>query len=740
VFHEPKLPDKSPQSATVGAENARVGDFPRNLVQAPARPRFGRAKAVTVWTVTIAACLMLTSANAAPKAPRSGSSIAGVDAIGAPPAGPSWAPAPVSAGGLSSVATAGDGEYALHTAGGKVTFLPGVNLGSTTPGHQPGELSITGDQYKSWFAAMGWLGLRVVRVYTIHPPAFYQQLAAYDFAHPQRPLYLMQGVYPPDESYVRKGDLYDKGVTTAFQQELHDAADAVSGDLTRAVQAGRASGTWTADVTPWLLGWIVGVELDPSAISASDRKNAPAPVFRGRYFGSTGDASPTERWLAARMDELAGFEAGRRLSQPIAFVNWPTTDPLRHPSEPLAQEDLLQLDANHVRATAAWPAGTFASYHAYPYYPDFQRHEALGPDPYAGYLAALREHHGDMPTLVTEFGVPSSIGSAHNSPLGRSQGEHSEQQAMAIDAELLKVIHDQGLAGGFLFEWADEWFKFTWNTISHQDPERRQLWHDPLTNEQNFGLVAMDAAGSPDEVPAYLVDDETAWPARRVTASVDESYVYLRVLLGRAPPHAVTLSFDVLPALTGPPPPGSGDRWGDVAFTLDLVAHTGQAYIRQQMDPLPLDYRVPLSARGPAPAGWRRFELIVNRDLTIPATGEKLPLELQNAGALRYGSPEDDSRSLWQVQGQDDVTVRVPWGMLGYADPSAHKVGVPVPSAAGVATLSTQISPGVGVDVSAAGTDQQTGEVTWVNWNRPYWTERLKAGASAFRDAVLALS
>jgi hypothetical protein len=436
------------------------------------------------------------------------------------------------------------------------------------------------------------------------------------------------------------------------------------------------------------------------------------------------------------MDELAGYVARARLSQPIAFVNWPTTDPLRHPDEPLAQEDLLQLDANHVRPTAAWPAGTFASYHAYPYYPDFQRHEpallahryAGRPDPYAGYLTALRRHHGDMPTLVTEFGVPSSIGSAHNGPLGRSQGDHSESDAMRIDAELLRLIKDQGLAGGFLFGWTDEWFKFTWNTIAHQDGERRQLWHDPLTNEQNFGLVAMDAAGSPDAGTQFLIDDERAWPARRITARVDESYVRLRIALGSPRPGALTLGFDVLPGLTGPPPPGSADRDADAAFVLDLVAHTGQAYIRDQLDPLPLDWRVPASARGPAPAGWTRFELVVDRDLTIPSTGEKLPAELQNAGLLRYGTPEGDSRALWHLE-DDDLVVRMPWGLLGYADPSTHKVLVPGERA--------QVSPGVGVIVSASGTDQRTGTATWVNWNRPYYTERLKHGAGRFRDAAL---
>ena len=41
---------------------------------------------------------------------------------------------------------------------------------------------------------------------------------------------------------------------------------------------------------------------------------------------------------------------------------------------------------------------------------------------------------------------------------------------------------------------------------------------------------------------------------------------------------------------------------------------------------------------------------------------------------------------------------------------------------------------GVGVAVSASGTDQSTGEV---NWNRPYYCERLKRGAALFRDAAL---
>jgi hypothetical protein len=435
---------------------------------------------------------------------------------------------------------------------------------------------------------------------------------------------------------------------------------------------------------------------------------------------------------------------------PVAFVNWPTTDPLTHPDEPLSQEDLVGVDANHVRPTAAWPGGTFASYHAYPYYPDFQRHEPAlqryrhngRPDPYAGYLAALKAHHGDTPVLITEFGVPSSLGSAHHGPLGRSQGDHSERDAMRIDAELLRLIRDTGMSGGLLFAWTDEWFKFTWNTREHTDGERRQLWHDALTNEQHFGLVALDAAGPPDAGPATVLAAGDHWPVAAATATVDESYVTLRLKLADPRATRITVGLDVLPRLTGLPAPGSADPKADAALTFDLVNRTGQAYLRTELDPLPLDYAVGAAARGPAPAGWQRLQLVVNRDLTVPSTGRKLPVELLDVGVLRHGSwdPADagaDSRNLWHVA-DGHLVVRVPWAFAGFADPSDHHVHVPARvRSADRARLTLQRSPGIDVIASSSGTDQAVGPVRWDRWQRVRHTARLKQGAAQVRDALV---
>ncbi|MET8151787.1 hypothetical protein ACIBSW_16650 [Actinoplanes sp. NPDC049668] len=695
------------------------------------------------WVVVV----WVRPAARAPQPDAGTARIAGLAALPPPPPGPSWAPRPVPVSGLRTVATADRAGFALHTASGDKRFLPGVNLGSTTPGHQPGEVAITADDARAWFAAMDRLGVRVIRIYTILPPAVYTELAAHNRAHPDRPLYLMHGVYLPDESYVTKGNLYDAKVTTSFTAELRDASAAVSGQLTRPPMPGRAGGTWNVDVSPWLIGWIIGVEWDPYATKATDKANAAAPLVSGRYFHNTEQASPTERWLAARMNELATVEAAAGRSEPVAFSNWPTVDPISHPYEPLAQEDLVGVDANHVRPTAAWPGGTFASYHAYPYYPDFQRHQpelqtfqyAGRADPYAGYLNQLREHHhGVMPVMITEFGVPSSIGKAHLGPLGRDQGDHDEAEAMRIDAELLHMIKNLGLSGGFIFAWIDEWFKLTWNTVTHQIPaDRRQLWHDPLTNEQYFGLIATDPTGSPDAAPQTLAEDQKAKPASRVRATLDESYLHLSVTLAQPLPARLTVGLDVLPRLTGAPPPGGTDERPDTAFALDLGAHTGQLWIRVPLDPMPLDYPVPASAR-PAPVdGWQQFQQIVNRDLTIPATGKRLPIELFDVGRLRHGSwnpgdPHADSRNLWRLD-RSELTLRIPWAMAGFADPSSHQVLVPHGSQA-----TTETSPGAGVLLSTGtGPDQFAGTVRWNNWQRVYHTERLKPGADAVRDALI---
>src|SRR5262245_33748133 len=105
------------------------------------------------------------------------------------------------------------GDRVVLTQGSSPAFWAGVNLGATLPGHAPGELAPTRKDYDRWLSGIGSLGARVVRVYTILRPAFYDALAAYNRAHPKAPLHFIQGVWIPEEEFLATQNAYDPSVT-----------------------------------------------------------------------------------------------------------------------------------------------------------------------------------------------------------------------------------------------------------------------------------------------------------------------------------------------------------------------------------------------------------------------------------------------------------------------------------------------------------------------------------------------
>ena len=160
--------------------------------------------------------------------------------------------------------------------------------------------------------------------------------------------------------------------------------------------------------------------------------------------------------------------------------------------------DAVSLDANLIRATSANPAGWFASYHAYPYYPDFMNldpgyrraRSSEGPSNYFGYLRDLVMHHPAILTLIAEYGVLSSRGIAHFQVQGWHHGGHDEVTMAAIDARLTREIREAGAAGSILFAWLDEWFKGNWAVMDYETPlDNTRLWHNTMgCSRQHHGI------------------------------------------------------------------------------------------------------------------------------------------------------------------------------------------------------------------------------------------------------------
>jgi hypothetical protein len=648
-----------------------------------------------------------------------------------------------------------------------VDFITGINVGPTVPGTQPGELGVPAKVWRRWLPMIAEAGFHAMRIYTVQPPHFYEELKAYNEAHPEHPLYLVHGVWIPEEEFGATTNLFAPEVRDGFQRDIADAVDVIHGDAVLPDRSGYASGVYTADVSPWLMSWALGIEMDPRMTAKSDARNAGREPYRGRYVSATAEASPTESWLAEGLDLIASLEAERGVTVPLTFTNWPTTDPLEHPSEPLPREDLVGIDANHLEVSN-WPGGYYASYHAYPYYPDFQRYEQGIADferngtidPYAGYLTRLREHHAGMPVVVLEYGVPSSIGSAHDGPLGRDQGDHSEQEAMGINAELLGLQRDVGIDGGFIFEWADEWFKFTWNTIDYELPsDRRQLWHNPLTNESVFGLLAIEDANAPgiaidgdgsewDAVPAQLIH-EARRGVREVRASKDASYLYLRIVLGA--PNAwrrspVTVGFDVAPSGSGglPGNPRVAPE-SDTAVVVDGAE--ARAYVRASNDPNALLYglqrgffAVDPSSLAEGSGVWNEQRLITNKPYTVPITGERRPAEWFDLNPLRSGTsdperPDFDRRVLWAASG-NTIEMRLPHAVVGFSDPSSKRALV----VGRDGSFTTSQVDRVGITVAYATHVATTKGYSWDGWNRVRWRERPKAGYQTLVQTVREIS
>jgi hypothetical protein len=651
-------------------------------------------------------------------------------------------------------------------------FWAGVNLGSTIPGRQPGEVAATREDYDRWLTGIGDLGARVIRIYTILRPDFYDALEAYNSAHAERPLFFMQGVWlPGEDEFYKTGNAYAPGVTDTFKSEIDDAVDVVHGDAKLPERRGHASGTYGSDVSRWLLAYSIGIEWDPYAVQSTDRLNTDVAPYHGRYFTATANATPMESWLASMLNHTAADEAARGWSRPLTFTNWLTLDPLHHPYEPLPQEDLVSVDATHVAATNAWPGGFFASYHAYPYYPDFLR---LTPsyqhyerprdgkvDPYSGYLHALRAYHGEQAVMITEFGVPSSLGVAHFGPLGRDQGNHSEREALRMNADMLRDIKEEGYAGGIVFEWIDEWFKFTWNTVDLELPsDRRQLWRNDLTNEKFFGLVAAD----PGTKPAVVLDGkddewdsndsekiaESDGPVREVRVVKDEEYLYLLLRLDRPESwrtHPITIGLDTRPG-GNRGLPGHPGVFPDADVALVVGPDHAELFQAAWWEPTRVRYglghgyiKVDAAEMKPGSGAWVHPLQIVNRPYVVPATDAYRPPEFHELDPLPIGSgdpanPNFDQRTLVAADGKV-VEVRLPWALLGYSDPSSLKLYEEHPKEATTTIEGGRVGIAVLSDGSALLT---TSGYAWDAWQAVTWNERRKAGFDGLASTMRELS
>lgn len=683
----------------------------------------------------------------------------------------------------------GENGFERRRGGSFVPFsVRGVNLGMAKPGAFPGQAAITREEYDRWLAAIGEMNANAIRTYTIHPPAFYDALAAYN-QQASEPLFLFQGTWIGEAQLLEAGDVTT--LTDAFDRELRRTVDVVHGETTVPARAGHASGEFTTDVSPYLLGYITGIEWPPSVVIETN-DHAESGSYDGQYIQTT-TASPFERWLAGGLDTVAAHSDQTYGTQrPVAFTNWVTTDPLTHPYEPFEYEDAVSVDPDSLTTTAQFDAGLFAAYHIYPYYPDFLNHtpeyteytDHRGePNSYAGYLNDLVSVT-DHPLLVAEFGVPTSRGIAHKHVHGRDQGRHTEQEQGRIVAAMYEDIIAEETAGGLIFTWQDEWFKRTWNLHSFSEPSRRPYWSNVQTPEQQFGLLTFDPAGK-----INLDGTDSDWASATRFEPTDDPYRLddgadsQRTLTGLSVTHdaaflSLRLEFDSLSDPVG---------WSQMNAVI-AIGHTGRGNTRlpfgTEAAVSPTDFIVHLAgpdrsrlrvdayydafARehgGPAGLSLNEYQtrdsgrfqpsrMVINRGYTVPPTGERVPFEAVETGKLRFGNGNpnadayDSLADVFVDPTSDVIEIRLPWLLLNVADPSSRLALAniwegdvaqfesfnSISLAAGTykprSDATAQPIPGATnlthALPSVADGSLTTGEYSWETWTEPNYEERRK--------------
>lgn len=660
-----------------------------------------------------------------------------------------------------------NGNWEAHT-------FKGVNMGMGKPGFFPGEAAITEDEYYRWFQQIGEMNANTIRVYTLHPPGFYKALKRYN-EETKTPLYVLHGVWIEEKGLEETLDAYDAETLEKFHNEMTTLVDVIHGNKYVKHVVGHASGLYDTDVSQYVIGWVIGIEWYPHMVIGTNEKHANIGQYEGVYF-ETKDASPFEYWVAEQMDYITKYEQDiYGWMRPMSFTNWVTTDLLDHPSEPNTDEDIVSVNPNVIYTKGlAEQTGQFASYHVYPYYPDFFNYDEKylayvdhrgKTNSYAGYLADLHAAHR-LPVLIAEFGIPGSRGLTHDNPYGWTQGFVSEQEQGEILTHLFEDMMAEKLLGGLVFTWQDEWFKRTWNTMDYDNPDRRPFWSNAQTNEQQFGLlsfdrhkVQIDGDISEWEAP-YLYGDQEASKST-MSVDYDERYLYIQLKHKMVNESSVQILLDVVP---NQGKTSKVDLKG-VTFTngIEFVVELNKdKESRIVIDPY-YDYYSYLYGHElklidiPAPDVMKNNTMFspiyyaLNKELYLPEQDIAVPFSAYETGMLieGNGNPESEKyNSLVDYTWSDEgiIELRIPWLLIQAKDPSRKEFMGDFYKENGEALVFVKeinlgalfINDKGGIDSSLPaienGVLNQLKSYTWENWDIPKTEERLKESFKIMKD------
>lgn len=641
-------------------------------------------------------------------------------------------------------------------------FIPnGVTLSATQPGVIPSGNKVSKATYIEWFGLMQEMGLNTVQVDALMPSKFYNALKSYN-EKVQKPLYLVQGIYF-DEVALKDGfsPLEDKW-QNEFQEDIEAAIDAVHGNskIFDSIYLFKAE---TVDVSDYILGYTLGVNWNADDISYANAIY-DEDSFRGTYFLSAEDASSFEIFLCEMLEHAATYEVtnygqqslysvhahGGRLAQ--ALINGDTLvvpyDMIRH---------YPVIDVEHIVPSKDLKSGFYVNYDIEQVdyeLRDFSKDEV--DNTYFNGLAYLLDYH-QLPVVISAYGYPSTRFASQYNKLEpvpyideKAQGDRTVEQ--------YQYIREMGLAGQFLRDWQDAWFKSSWYSYNLKVLDHSVLWRDVQTYAQGYGMVAFDYSG---DIVHQLDSSKEEWTkveplieGKDHTYKINHDVSAINLLIQSEGPledkSAYYIGFDVTPNSGSHKVAGldvTFQRPVDFVAVLDLdgvqelLVHSyydvNKFRLSRDMLRRYPDMEIPISDSpvfnsiyqySDENALYFKFKELDDDDIRL--TGS-LIMGNNNPSSDHYLSVAD-----WN-HGDDFIELRLPYGLLNFMSPASKIV---MDDFYGDHIVGFQLIEGIHVEFCE--NDGESSYVTepyyytWLPWSNPTFEMRLKPVYYALKEVM----